>query len=219
MRYIRNNIVSVEKLIEDIRYAQNELLKMSRINCHAQDVYSVVTDISPRGPKCLVRIFIADKNHTLWRNYPGSPAYSVGPHDHKYGILIDNVSSNVINYNYIENEVGENTTKFSVVSGIDKNKAAVFKPLYNTKLLCVQTNRDYFYLDENQIHTMYVPFRQVGFWRVTEFYKPKETTNLYSNCINIDKNGHLKNQTEMYQSPEDLEEFRTKMINLLAEKK
>lgn len=205
--YICNNIIQV------IKSAYREHLAMSFKHCHALNVHSVVVN---KHNNYLERYFIAENGHGLWRNFPGSPAYAVGPHDHKYNVSITQMSSNVINYTYKENEVGERFKKYKVESGLDKNKAALFKHVSSCQLLCVKTDRRYVDIKSDTIHTMYAPFYKTAFWKVEEYYdKPKAATNLYSNCLELDKNGHLNYQSELYKKPPDIEEFRNEMINIL----
>lgn len=64
-------------------------------NCHARGVHSIVLDND--GGR-LRRVFIAEKDHTLWRNSPDSgEAFSVGFHSHHCALAIRVLRGQIVN--------------------------------------------------------------------------------------------------------------------------
>lgn len=64
------------------------------LNCHARGVHSIV--LGKKNGR-LRRVFIAEKNHTLWRNTPTGDALSVGFHPHHCNLKIKVLSGQIVN--------------------------------------------------------------------------------------------------------------------------
>lgn len=98
------------------------LLMMSRKNCHARNVSSIVVAKEPGGP--LTRMFLAWPGHELDENHLGGKL-TVGIHDHKYDLRLRWLSGFVVHATYEPSDEGTELNKWRFTSGLVNRKPQV----------------------------------------------------------------------------------------------
>lgn len=71
------------------------IVNKSLANCHVEGVNSILFDDTPENR---IRLFIARKNHTLWKNTPSSRELSVALHTHHCNLTLEIVLGYTTNW-------------------------------------------------------------------------------------------------------------------------
>lgn len=162
-------------------YQPDDVLMMSRKHCHARNVHSIVL-MNQEGR--LSRLFIADVGHDLKRNRPENLFPAVGPHDHRYAVLIERAWGVINHYRLRVAGTGWDFCEYRVKSGVVSGRAE-FACIGNVKLELISAKllsdelRDDVYVRSDEIHTMSVG-SEMAAWLVREYQQEKEVTRLFA---------------------------------------
>lgn len=86
----------MNKILQLLDGATDADLMLSRKNCHVRGVHSIV--LRDLGGQ-LVRAFLTSPDHLLHQNTPEG-GYSLGIHDHLYGLTLEGVTGTPCNHNF-----------------------------------------------------------------------------------------------------------------------
>lgn len=175
-----------------------EILEKSLLNCHVIGVHSIMLLNSPGKT---IRLYVADKNHELYKNVPESGMYmSVAYHPHHCNITIQVTAGILRNDTVEETESGLRLNKFLYNSEITNGKIGFTKTgsclVSVVRTDCVYAN-DSISLEADEIHTVSVEKNEVSAWLV---FEGKEDANYKPYCLS---NADLENQSfdQLYQKP------------------
>ena len=203
--------MSPDFIINLVNSAPDDVLLMSRRNCHALNVDSIVIrkDQGPYGEQRLTRIFLAAYDHQLWKNLMPGATYTVGIHDHKYHLNLSMISGSVLHMKYDTHfeHGGVRLNHFTFEPGnvpgkpviVRKAPRAVFltyaEPLKRTEPL-----------HANQLHSMACQINVSSSWMVEELSTVKQYTNLYTNAEKVEVDG-------LYEPFHDVDQIRRRVRN------
>ena len=179
----------------------DSVLLMSRKNCHAPNVHSIV--LSKSSDNRLTRVFLVMPDHTLWHNGNRFSAYSVGIHDHQYDLEITSIFGSVTHMLYEQgiNRFAEKLYRYQFKSG-GCNGDPVVTPMGKelvspTSVYLLSGNK---FLTHDRLHTLSVPEGETAAWMVTEGERRKDTTTLFTNT-------ELVKTAGLYQPFESVDEI------------
>lgn len=160
-----------------------QVASKSFINCHTVGVDSIMFDDTP-GKR--VRVFIANKNHDLWRNVPTKHLMSVGIHDHHCDIALELISGNVYNIMAEMAECGDvrlNAFRYeSAITG--PGGRFVELPSVCRFRLWIEPLSGIVKMSAREMHTVYVPKGETAAWFVVEGEDdPAYESICYSNAL------------------------------------
>lgn len=197
-----------QKIIETIASAPDNILLMSRKNCHQKGLDSIVINQDADGR--LTRIFLAHSNHSMWKNNVPSIC-SLGIHDHKYNIRLTHVKG-----------VANNITAKVLL-----HKKGFFKYEYSSMLngngvrgVAVPVGLEYInkefigsiFIPHTELHTVSVPKSEKAAWLVEEGSVVKETTTLITHLQKED----ITSQ-QLYKSFESKQEVLDTVVRFFNE--
>lgn len=145
----------------------------SFVNCHAMGVDSILLDDTP-GAR--IRVFIARKDHELWKNsLPLVHKLSVGLHPHHCDITLSPVFGNI--FNIVETKRQDPPPKFTmlypfiyrsaIAKGSGKFIRAGILPHFSV-LLESMLIKESWRMEAKEIHTIYVEEGKAAAWFVHE---------------------------------------------------
>ena len=188
----------------------DDLAAMARTHCHAMNVDSVVLAKNADGR--LTRVFLAWPGHRLHANYPGSPCYTVGVHDHRYDVSLRLIRGTAVNHAFERADGGAAHAEYRFTSGVASGRATVEK-LGTAGLKATEsrplTTFDDVSMDATALHTVWVPGSVPTAWLVTEGVVSRATTTLFTNAPSIDTDG-------LYQQFADAAHLRKRVREFAA---
>lgn len=192
---------SPETIIKMVDNADHETLLMSKMNCHAMGVHSIVLDKT--GGR-LTRLFCATAVHGLWWNAM-STNFEVGVHDHVYHLELSHVSGNVIHMKYVESSLEGARLKKYIFTSKGCNETPHIEPAGSRLLFLssLQPLRRCEHLGCNELHTIYCDIGKCASWVVEEGDKVKDKTTLYTNTEQLIK----KDMYQPFPSVETVRKF------------
>lgn len=123
---VRNGVFALSEMVgsimEAIQSASDETLMMSRMNCHAFKLSSIVLDNN--GGK-LTRMFMAWPGHRLHDNTFPNVYLPVGIHDHRYDITLIPVVGFISNEVYEINTSGCRFQQYRFVSWVNSGVPSI----------------------------------------------------------------------------------------------
>lgn len=166
--------------------APRDLLMMSKMDCHAKKVSSIVFGRNSKGG--LNRFFMAWPGHELSQNHAGG-SFPVGIHNHRYDILIRPVFGKVTHYFYGEGK-GKEFNKFKFTTG-GTDRPPSFEFLGKFKIFVQSSD----FLSE-----IYLPFSQLhniacdgpAVWIVKEGRVHQDSTLLFTPRLDVETGGLYK---------------------------
>jgi hypothetical protein len=106
-------------LLREVALAADHELMMSRLNCHAFGISSIVVRRHGSGP--LVRIFLTWPDHKLATNRPGD--LTVGIHNHRYPLSLLPIFGDVVNVRYMRDDKGDiSVYEWGFKSGVESGE-------------------------------------------------------------------------------------------------
>lgn len=191
-----------------VKHHLKEITKRSLINCHCYGLHSVML---LECPEKTIRLYIADRNNELWKNYRSGPdKMSIGFHPHHCALTLHCVKGELFNWEVEESADGFAVDKYKYQSQITDGEMG-FALIGASKLrTSAQT-----YIAEGQsismpasaIHTVACLKGEITAWLV---YEGGEDLNYESVCYS---NADLLNQdkTMLYLKPTEQQ-----VLNLLT---
>lgn len=191
------------------------ILKKSLINCHVVGVDSVLFDDTPRSR---IRLFVANENHELWKNYfPPTEELSVAFHSHHCDLVLSPVIGEFINI-VIEQTKPNKSPKARWLTGykhqskINTGECKFVCGGYDRFFKLKNIEQSYAYdgddivnvdvtLAANELHTIYVSKGQFAAWFVFEEAEdPDYDSTCYSNVdlTKFDDSQLYKHMNESY---------------------
>jgi hypothetical protein len=169
----------MKKFKELFTQATDEALALSRFDCHIKGLHSIVL---ANDDGKLTRIFMTTVDHEMYQNLNiANMDMSLGVHTHRYPIMIEGVCGVAVNAAFEETIVGcglpvkkyfyKDKDKFSFIRDTALVHNGLQAILPETKL----------FLDETELHTVYVPKGSKSAWLVTEGATVSNSTYLYTN--------------------------------------
>lgn len=186
----------------------DEIVEKSILNCHTIGLHSVMLLESPEKT---IRLYITDKNHNLYYNFPDRAKYgmSIGFHPHHCNLTLLTHKGSIFNWEVAVAKVGLPVTKYAYKSQITEDEMS-FSPIQVVKMH--SKNQDWIaegysiYMKANAIHTVAVMKGQIAAWFV---FEGKEDKDYAPFCYtNSDPNIEIPN--DLYKKPTKVE-----VINLL----
>ncbi|HUR54578.1 MAG TPA: hypothetical protein VMZ71_10625 [Gemmataceae bacterium] len=182
--------MTLDELVAAVDALPDDLTAMARSHCHAMNVDSIVLAKNADGR--LSRVFLAWPGHKLHANYPGSPRYTVGVHDHRYDVALRLIRGTAVNHAFERAANGQPHTEYRFTSGVATGKATVER--LGDANLCVVESRPLVTFDDVSMtaavfHTVWVPGNVPTAWLVTEGVASRTTTTLFTNADTIDTDG------------------------------
>ena len=185
--------MTLDELVAATDALPDDLAGMARAHCHATNIDSVVLAKNADGR--LSRVFLVWPGHRLHANYPGSPRYTVGVHDHRYDVSLRLIRGTAVNHAFERKTGGTPHTEYRFTSGVATGTATVEK--LGTAELAVVESRPLVTFDDVTMpaaafHTVWVPGTVPTAWLVTEGAVTRTTTTLFTNAETIDTDGLYK---------------------------
>lgn len=172
-----NAIEGIDLLVFLAKRADREALMMSRMDCHARNVDSIVLRRDKMGR--LLRAFLAWPGHRLDTNRIDGHL-EVGIHDHQYDIWFKSIHGDVANVVCRRSDAGtpllEWTFRSGVVNGSPEIKKVGEARLVEVACIPLQPCWAWFRMDE--YHT--IQATGVAAWLVQEGRREKEKTSLFT---------------------------------------
>lgn len=189
--------------------ASPEALLMSKKNCHAANISSIVLRRSPFGG--FSRVFLAWPGHKLLNNNLYGDMV-VGIHNHRYDIFLRHIHGYILNTTYEETEkygVELNKWKFSsgVVSGTPKIEHLGKVSLQENQTVQLEQHTLTVRLDASEFHD--ISCGPIAAWWVHEGMDVRETTTLFT------KSGE-PNMTGLYDSFNDADEVKAHVNEFIS---
>lgn len=119
-------------LLGEVTAAPDAVLLKSIKHCHARHVSSIV--VEENDGRQLRRCFLAWPQHELHRNVPTSDDMAVGIHDHRYGLILQHLSGDVVNYTWRRAEAADRFYEFRFRSGLGTGDQATAVLIGTTRL-------------------------------------------------------------------------------------
>ena len=172
-------------LLDAIKDAPNEVAMMSRLNCHAENISSIV--VQNTGGK-LLRAFLAWTGHPLDRNWLGS-TLPVGVHDHRYSISLCGIFGHVFNDVYFRDPMGVRLNEWAFTSGemTSVPKVELIGADRVSLGSCTLLNDDWINMSAGCLHTIRVSGHSA--WWVQEGAISKLTTTLFTKADRVSSEG------------------------------
>lgn len=164
-----------QRLLAEVNNASDETLMLSRMDLHTQNIDCIVTRGYADGG--LRRLYLAWEDHELWRNYPGTDKFSLGPHDHRGPVGIEAFHGRITRYAFEPAVHGEPLSEYRLsVTGLPR-----WLLCRRVRLRCVSAGLlSVAKLAALDIHTLHVPKGESAGWVVDEQPYGREETRLYS---------------------------------------
>lgn len=162
---------------------QDIILQKSLMNSHCLGMDSLVIKDTPN----MVRMFIARRDHTLWRNEPNASAMSIALHSHHCDVTLMPILGNVYNVTPSTSEDAEVVwmKSWKYKSPILEEKGG-FESLDSRPLpigIHSQIIKAPLFLSADKLHTIYVPYGQEAAWFIWEGKECSTHSNIvYSNA-------------------------------------
>lgn len=200
--------MTLDDLQAAVEQAPNALLEMARLDCHAQLVDSIPLS-SDEGR--LTRVFLAWPGHRLHLNFPGSPGYTVGVHDHRYDLSLRLICGRAVNYHFeLAPGEGRTHTEWRFTSGVASGEPAV-EPGGVARLRCCGHSELRSGIDLNmradELHTVWVADGTPTAWRVMEGACRREVTRLFTTTAELETAGLYRRFRDPDQVRERVREF------------
>lgn len=159
---------------------ESDNLLMSRKNCHAKNVTSIVTGVNGG---CLIRAFVAWPGHDLKTNKLGD-VFAVGIHDHRYAIELKAIFGTVLNTTY-ELSVGAGFHRWRFRSGLASGTPSVeFAGLTDVRQVSSQVLSDkWLRLEANELHGIACDGPSAWWVREGNVEKAETTLLTVSDCV------------------------------------
>lgn len=169
----------LDMLINTVENADTESLLMSRRDCHAPGVDSIV--LRNENGK-LFRAFIVWPHHTLWKN-SDLETLSVGVHNHRYDLTLELICGHIRNIDckHAYSIVGTMLTRHFFTSGVENGSPTI--TTLRPELIRIDTDFGLGYLEmgAEDLHTIWCEEGKAAAWYVTEGEQVRGTTELYTN--------------------------------------
>lgn len=168
-----------------------QLAAKSIVNCHAMGVDSLVM-ADPYGSK-MARVFIAHKDHELWRNLPGESIMSVGYHAHHCDVLLKPIYGAVFNLLVRPSELRLSPKgcyrEFMYQSPITGEKGTFVATGNRCEFSpwIVRLSKKTIEMKAKEVHTIYVPRGEEAAWYVFEGAEDPIYTPLTWSNANLEK--------------------------------
>lgn len=210
---------SAVNVLMAVLHAKDEALILSRADCHASRVSSIVTGKTCDGS--LIRIFLAWPGHQLEENHLQGQL-PVGIHDHRYDLelqlLAGRVKNTVFSYGPIELGAGGNwppahewrgriLQRFDFQSGLAKGNGSA--PIITDRGAVVAStvsshflSSEWTWLNACTMHNIQVDGGRAAAWKVIEGEVRQTTTTLLSPAVSIDT-------TDLYKPFDSPDEVRS----------
>lgn len=193
-----------QRFLKLLTSADNETLMMSRKNCHAANVSSIV--LKNDGGR-LTRVFMAWPGHRLVMNAVTTGAFEVGVHNHRYDIMITPFIGYVFNETYEEGG-RESFDYYEFRSGV---KSGEFQAKRLGGRYLRHCKSEYLalpvFMEAEELHTISaLPCHAA--WMVEEGKVTRDWTSLYTNVP-------VKQQPGMYSKFESPDAVRDHCIKFL----
>jgi hypothetical protein len=191
----------IDELVAAVDAAPDEILMMSRMNCHVPDLTSIVVDKQPHGG--LRRAFLATDCPLTQNIWPGH--LTLGIHDHRYPVTLTVIHDWIDNITFELGGPGDPPViawRFTS-GGMNRPPRAqlydgtALRQVNATTLMAGDTAT----LEATTLHT--VACGPLAAWWVEEGPQEQETTRLYTRTLDLDF-------SELYQpfaSAEDVRDF------------
>lgn len=198
-----------------------QLAAKSIVNCHAHGVDSLVLEHpglhgAPRG-SALARVFIAHRDHELWRNLPGENIMSVGYHAHHCDLRLVPIYGCIYNLSVKPEELRISPKgryrEFMYESPITaEDRQGAFVATGNRYEFAPWIHRLSKAIDmpAKEVHTIYVPRGEEAAWYVFEGAEDDLYTPLTWSNADLEK----FNFTPLYQ-PMTVERYRALELQLI----
>jgi hypothetical protein len=177
-------------LRESVRAAPEKMLMMSRLNCHAQNLSSIVIDTTTEG---LIRAFLAWPGHPLKNNgIQDGQSLQLGIHNHRYDLSFYHINGNVIHDVYDRGNSGRSLYHHRFPSQLKGNRRPPYcLPLPRTLELFISvpiSSFQFVVVPHCQLHT--IRCDDFSAWIVREGglqegYGPIEETDCYNTSRHI----------------------------------
>ncbi len=200
-----------------IKHLLNEnldyILNKSLVNCHVKGLHSLVFTEKP-----LIRLFITDINHEMWKNTESNnfQDLSVGIHNHHCNLTLECIYGRFVNYQFINPVSGGYLfQKWQYQSAINSKECKFLLNGYENLALHITQSgigSHSIHLNSNDLHTIWVQKGQKCAWFV---YEGQENPNYTPLCYS---NNDLTNfdSSELYKPMDrDFLMYLLKSINLL----
>ncbi len=166
-----------------LRYNSKEVLAKSLVHCHSKNLHSIMLLDSPGK---IIRIFIAEPGHELWKNDTPYIAeqQSVAFHSHHCDLYLKCIHGELINRTLMKGDK-ESIPSYKFISQIKTGKGS-FERVGSKRIGF--TRNDYLYNDcgmalaAKEIHTVVVPKDEWAAWVV---FEGKEDKNYDSTCYSF----------------------------------
>lgn len=203
--------MTIDRVRELYAQADEATLLMSRRDVHVQGLDSFVL-INDDGE--LTRMFYA-RTDELLRNTPYSPAYSVGIHNHRYGLWLTGVLGKAVSYHFVD--VGARILTPHSLYRYDWRSQLSADPgwrrhesMHNLELLessYIGDDSGSLYMSADKLHTVWA--EPGAAWLVDEGITTTAVTHMYTQQKQIDVRG-------LYNKFEDIRHVRETLETILA---
>lgn len=207
MAYQRG-VHTLKLLVED---ASDDALMMSRQHCHAHSVSSIVVR---NAAGRLTRVFLAWPSHSLHWNFPGSLAYEVGIHDHKYPLSLQLIHGTVENHTYdlSGSDCATLLREFRFTQSREVGEPGVTEigtaHLELDEITQLARHWEH-WLDAYALHTIWCPEGAPAAWVVSEGDVIKGSTRLFTNKPPVFNGLYMK-----FDSPKHVRDHVEKFIEV-----
>lgn len=175
----------IKLLVDCVTKAKDDALMMSRIDCHAKHVDSIVVRKDVRGR--LTRVFLAWPGHRLHTNRLNDEL-AVGVHDHRYDLSLQGIHGDVRNIVcHRAKDGGTPMREWRFRSGVVNGKPEATKvgeaSLVEVASQPLVAGDGWLYVHRDQFHT--VECRGFAAWKVCEGSAEKSETTLFTKSETI----------------------------------
>jgi hypothetical protein len=186
----------LQEFLRLLYLADEETLMMSRMNCHAKNVSSIVLK---NNNGVLTRAFLTWPGHQLSSNNCPKEAV-VGVHDHKYDIRLKLITGKVRNIEW-KKVPGDDLLHLAYTANINGGGSVEEMGLTNLEIVSETylIYESWLCLKHNILHS--IDCRGKCAWYVKEGEVKQNTTNLFTNKFNKDE---VSNLYHRFSSKDDI---------------
>lgn len=172
----------MKEIFDRMHRAKEQDLILSRKNCHAKKVSSIVLEKRPDGS--LLRAFLAWPGHKLTKE-----DLTVGIHDHRYNLLLRGMHGNAMNVRYLRHPLGEEYNQWKFQSALGKGFSATYVGKATLRDAVPEPINESVYLRHDELHTVFCDGPAA--WIVEEGVTRAEETTLFTRSATVETDPEL----------------------------
>lgn len=194
-----------ECFLEKLKNASEDIVMMSRKNCHQLHLDSVVIDRKVDGR--LTRAFFAHEGHSMYLN-DNLNQMSLGVHNHQYSIHLTKLSGYAVNVLCEDDSEAKEEShyitkyKYNSMLGGGSGVHPLHTKVHGLRVVCGDPIT-FNFLHHSDLHTVWVQEGCKASWIVEEGHKVKDETVLYS-PYGPSRINNIGNRYQKFESKEEV---------------